>query len=302
MSNINSIVDKYNIRINRYEEKNKIKIIDTDKGKYILKEKKKDNDLYKYLSNKQFNYFLEHEDLDNYNIFPYVEEEKIPNQEKGIDLVYIISILHNKTLYYREVVLDDIKKQYENLNEKIDDINKYYFQKQDIIEQKEYMSPEEYLLIRNVSLIYSSLTFAKNKLKEWYEYKIKQKKERIVLLHNKPCIEHLLIDDKKRLISWDEYRRDIPIYDFLYFYKKNYQELEMSSLFNIYQSKFSYTKDEYLLFLVFIALPEKIEFTKHHYNDTKEVYNMIRYLDLTREFISKDNKEYETKDENEFKE
>ncbi len=302
MSNINNIVDKCNIRINKYEEKSNIKIIDTDKGKYILKEKKGDNNLYKYLSNKQFNYFLEHENIDNYNIFPYIEEEKIPNQEKGIDLVYLLSILHNKTLYYSEVILDDVKKQYENLNGIIDSVNKFYFEKQDTIEQRIYMSPEEYLLIRNTSLIYSSLTFAKNKLKEWYEYKITQKKERVVLLHNKPCIEHLLVDDKKRLISWEECRRDIPIYDFLYFYKKNYQELEMTSLFDIYQSKFPYTKDEYLLFLVFLSIPEKIEFTGHHYNDTQKVYNMIRYLDLTRKFISKDNKENKTKDENKFEE
>lgn len=301
MNNIKTIIDKYDIRINRYEEKNKIKIIDTDKGKYILKEKK-DDYLYKYLSNKQFNYYLEHEILDNYNIFPYVQEEKISKQEKGIDLVYILSILHNKTLYYQEIVLDNIKKQYEELNERIDDINKYYFQKQDIIEQKVYMAPEEYLLIRNVSLVYSALTFAKNKLKEWYDYKIIQKKERVVLLHNKPCIEHLLIDDKKQLISWEDYRRDIPIYDFLYLYKTNYQDLEMSSLFNIYQSKFPYTKDEYLLFLVLISLPEKVEFTNHHYHDTEKVYDMVRYLDLTRDFLSKENKEYKSKDENKFEE
>lgn len=302
MSKFIDVVNKYDLRINKYEEKANVKIIDTDNGKYVLKERKEDNELYKYLDNKQFNYYLEHKNLDNYNIFPYIEETTIPKEDKAIDLVYLLSILHNKTLFYRNTVIDDIKKQYENLNEEIDNINKFYFEKQDIIEQKIYMSPEEYLLIRNMSLIYSSLTFAKEKLKEWYKYKIKQKKERIVLLHNKPSLEHLLISDKKTLISWDDYKRDIPIYDFLYFYKKNYDELEMISLFELYSSKFSYTEDEHLLFLVFLAMPEKVEFTSHHYNNTVEVQHVVDYLNITRDFISKYNKEDKTKDKEEFKE
>lgn len=303
MNNLNNILDKYDLIIKKYIQKDKIKIIDTNRGKFILKEKQKDNnDLYNYLNNRQFNYYLDHEEIDNYNIFPYIEQINIPKQEKGVDLVYILSILHNKTLYYQNIVLDDIKKQYEDFNNKIDDVNRYYFNLQDEIEQKIYYSPEQYLLIRNVSLIYSSLSFAKDKLKEWYEYKIKQKKERIVLLHNKPSIDHLLINDKKALISWDKSKRDIPIYDFLYFYKKNYDELEMNSLFDIYQSKFNYTKDEYLLFLVLIAIPEKVIFTGYHYNDTEKVYDMINYLNKTRNFILKENEKYKSEDKNEFKE
>lgn len=302
MSSFIDLVNKYDLRVNKYEERENVKIIDTDNGKFVLKEGKEDNELYKYLENKQFNYYLDHEKLGDYNVFPYVEEVSIPKEDKAIDLVYLLSILHNKTLFYRNIVIDDIKKQYENLNEEIDNINKFYFEKQDMIEQKVYMSPEEYLLIRNVSLIYSSLTFAKEKLKEWYQYKVKQKKERIVLLHSKPSLEHLLINDKKTLISWDNYKRDIPIYDFLYFYKNNYEDLEMVSLFDIYSSKFSYTKDEYLLFLVFLAMPKKVEFTHHHFNNTVEVQHLVDYLNITRDFISKYNKEDKTKDKEEFKE
>lgn len=303
MSSLTDALNKYNLRIDKYEEKNNVRIINTNQGKYVLKKNTyNDKDLFEYLKSKQFNYYLEPKKIDNYNIFPYIEEINTPKEDKAIDLVYILSILHNKTLVYRNIAIDDIKKQYENLNEEIDNINKFYFEKQDIIEQKIYMSPEEYMLIRNISVIYSSLTFAKEKLKEWYEYKIKQKKERIVLLHNKPSIEHLLINDKKNLISWDNYKRDIPIYDFLYFYKENYEDLEMNSLFDIYCSKFPYTEDEYLLFLVFLTIPKKIEFTHHHYNNTVEVYNLVEYLNITRDFISKYNKENKTKDKEKFKE
>ena len=300
---MNKFIDEYDIRINKYEEINNVKIIDTDEGKFVLKKKiEGDNKLYDYLDNKQFNYYLEHKTLDDYNMFPYIDEITIPNEEKAIDLVYLLSILHNKTLYYKNIVVDDVKKQYEELNKRIDDTNRYYFQMQDMIEQEIDMSPEEYLLIRNVSLIYSSLTFAKEKLKEWYDYKIEQKKERIVLLHNRPSLSHLLINDKKSLISWDHYKRDIPIYDFLYFYKKNYEQLEMSSLFDIYNSKFPYTRDEFLLFLVLLSIPKKVVFTLHHYNNTVEVQHIINYLDITRDFILKYNKENKSKDEEKFEE
>ena len=76
----------------------------------------------------------------------------------------------------------------------------------------------------------------------------------------------------------------------------------MISLFDIYNSKFSYTKDEYLLFLVFLAMPKKVEFTSHHFNNTVEVQHLVDYLNTTRDFILKYNKEDKTKDKEEFKE
>ncbi len=303
MNNLKNITSKYDLNIRKYEEKNHIKIIDTDKGKFVLKNRNKDKDkLYEYLNNKNFDYLLNKDTIEEYDIFPYIEEVKIPKEEKAIDLVYILSLLHNKTTFYQKVVLDDIKKQYEEITAKIEYLNKYYFDLQDIIEQKIYMSPEEYLLIRNMSLIYSSLAFSKEKLEEWYQYKLKQKKERIVLLHNKPSLEHLLIGNQKQLISWDNYKRDIPIYDFLYFYKKNYLDVEMPSLFDLYQSKFFYTIDEYLLFFVLLTIPEKITFTRHHYADCQEVYKLVQYLSKTRDFVLKENEKYQEEYKNEFKE
>lgn len=303
MDSLKEIVSKYNFNIRKYEEKNNIKIIDTDKGKFVLKKKDKDdNNLYKYLLDKNFDFLLDREEINDYDIFPYIEEKEVLKEDKAIDLVYILSLLHNKTSFYRDVVLDDVKNKYEELNKKIDNLNKYYFDMQDVIEQKIYMSPEEYLLIRNVSMIYSALTFSKQKLKEWFDYKKTQKKERIVLLHNKVSLDHLLISDKKSLISWNNYTRDIPIYDFLNFYRNNYNDVEMMSLFDMYQSKFYYTKDEYLLFLALVSIPEKIVFTKHHFNDCKRLYMMIDYLLKTRDFVLKNNKEYKAEDEEEFQE
>ena len=189
---------------------------------------------------------------------------------------------------------------YEDLNQKINNLYRYYYDLQDIIEQKVYMSPEQYLLIRNISLVYSSLNFAKDKLNKWYELKLKQKKERVVLLHNKPSLDHILINNRKQLISWNDCKRDIPIYDFLYFYKKNYLMLDMTSLFELYQSKFYYTEDEYLLFLTLLTIPDKIIFSKNHYSDCQKVYEIIKYLMKTKDFVLKEDEKYQETYKDEF--
>lgn len=303
MNNIKDFTSKYNLNIRSYEEKNNIRIIDTDKGKYVIKKNNNyDKDLYKYLTSKNFNYILERETFDNYEVYPYINEVNIPIQEKAIELVYVLSLLHNKTTYYKEVKIDKVKEIYEKYQQQIDYLNHYYHDLQDVIEQKIYMSPGEYLLIRNISMIYSALTYAKIKLEEWYEYKIKQKKERIVLLHNKPCIEHFIIGEEKSLISWNNYKRDIPIYDFLYFYKHDYINLEMSTLFDIYKSRFCYTKDEKLLFLALISIPDKITFTSNNYKNCINVNRVVKYVEKTRNFVLKENEEQQEEYHDEFNE
>ena len=110
-------------------------------------------------------------------------------------------------------------------------------------------------------------------------------------------------DLSKHFFTEDELvKRNIPIYDFIYFYKSDYLELEMSSLFDFYQSKFFYNNEEYLLFLALISLPEKIKFSRHHLKDCTETYKLIRYVSKTRDFILKENEKYQEENEDKFKE
>lgn len=74
----------------------------------------------------------------------------------------------------------------------------------------------------------------------------------------------------------------------------------MSSLYEIYQSKFTYTEDECLLFMSLISLPEKIVFTKNNYEDTIVISNLIEYIIKTKEFILKEYKEYKKENKDEF--
>ena len=298
MNRIQDFLDKNDLSIRSYRKKGNISIIDTNRGKYVIKNKFADHlQLNSYLDNRNFPYLLEFENVNDYDIYPYVEEVDMPIPEKGIELVYILSLLHNKTTYYKEVSMDDVKKTYEDLVGEITYLDTYYHELQDVIEQKVYMSPEEYLLIRNISFVYSALEFAKDHVNEWYEKKREKKKERVVLLHNKPCLEHILISNNKNLISWDKSSRGNPVYDFVYFYKHDYMNVEMSTLFDIYQSKFLYTEDEYLLFLTLISIPKKLKWSNNHYSNSENTYYFVRYITKTRDFILKEDKK--SKKENE---
>ena len=108
--------------------------------------------------------------------------------------------------------------------------------------------------------------------------------------------------NKRFLISWDDYTRDIPIYDFLYFYKHDYMDLEMSTLFDVYKSKFYYTKDEKLLFLSLISIPEKITFSNSNYINCLNVHKLVKYIAKTRDFTLKENEEKEKEYHDEFNE
>ena len=301
MNEIKKLIEKYDLKVRGIKEQQKIKIIDTDKGKFVLKRcSSKEKGLYEYLQNKNFHYLLEKEELDGYNVYPYIQEIKEEKEEKAMDLIYILSILHNKTLFYRKIVMDQVKEVYEEYTSRLDYLNYYYHDLQDMIEQKVYMSPAEYLLIRNISLIYSALNYSKSNLKMWYEEKRNQKKERVVLLHNKPSLDHILIGEDKKLISWDHYTKGCPIFDFLYFYRKNYLEVEMTSLFQMYQSRFCYTSDEYLLFFSLISIPEKIEFTSNHYQNTTRVYELVKYVEKTKDFVLKEDEKNQKEDKDKF--
>lgn len=289
---INDIISK-DLKINNIKYLGNCKIIDTDKGKYVLKDKKNNiRDIYEYLNAKKYyNYLpLLNNYEDNYEIYPFIETVKEESSDKGVSLIYALSMLHIKTTTYEEINLDEIKKVYENTLEKIDYLYKYYLDLQDYIEANVYMAPAEYLLIRHISGIYRILNFARDKINYWYQEKEKLKKERHVLLNNNLKLDHFLESDDNYFINWNKAKRGPVVYDFVNFFKNEYLNLDMKSLYNVYQSKYRYTLDEENLFLALIAVPDKISFSSNNYINIIKVKNLIIYVNKVFEFISEENK------------
>lgn len=282
--------------------KSKTKIVEYDNKKYAIKVKKNNTErIYDYLKNRRFYNYLAVVDYNNeYEVYPYVTEKKLAREDKAIDLVHTLSLLHIKTTTYQNTDLDKVKEIYEKNQANISYLNNYYYDLQDYIESKVYMSPADYLLIRNISRIYKSLNFSKVMLEKWYNEKQKSKKERNVFLHNNITLDHFLEDENNYFINWTKSYKGIVIYDFLNFYQNEYLKLEMTSLFEIYQSKYKYTKDEYFLFLALLSIPFKVEFTKSNYINTLKVNNLINYIESVETFTLKENEKYQKTHQEEF--
>ncbi len=275
--------------------KRNTKIINDGNEKYVIKVKKSNIEkTYDYLSGRKFNNFLASIDSNrSYEVYPYIVEKEITKEDKAVDLVYTLSLLHAKTTTYQNIDLDKVKEIYEESQSKLNYLNSYYHDLQDYIESRQYMAPGEYLLIRNISRIYMLLTFSKHMLEKWYNEKQKLKKERNVFLHNNITLDHFLENENAYFINWSKSHRGIVVYDFLNFYQNEYKSLEMSSLFEIYQSKYKYTQDEYYLFLSLLSIPPKVEFTNSNYINTLNVSNLINYVEGVEKFTSKENEKYQ---------
>ena len=60
MNNLSSIIDKYDLKVSKYSYKNKAIILDTEKGNFVLKKRKRNDkkELYDYLLSRNFSFFL----------------------------------------------------------------------------------------------------------------------------------------------------------------------------------------------------------------------------------------------------
>src|SRR5690554_6795296 len=101
MNKIKQIINQYARNPYRYTIKNNVTIVDTDDGRFVFKPNKHQIDisnLYKYLESRNFTYFPKLIDSNqDYNVFSYVDEIDTPNEQKTMDIIYLISLLHNKT-------------------------------------------------------------------------------------------------------------------------------------------------------------------------------------------------------------
>lgn len=265
----------------------KVKSATLVNNEYVLKENKGNNKVFSYLDARGFNYYPSNKVLsDKYVLYEYLKDYNISDDERAIELINLVSLLHSKTTRYNSISIDDYKKIYEDIDNKINKLYSYYSDLNELIEQEIYMSPSNYLLVRNISKIYSSLNYCKNELDNWYELVKDNKKERVALIHNNLSLDHLIRNENSYLISWDKSKFDNPIYDLYNFYKNNYEKIEISSLLEIYQKRYPLKQNELKLFFILISLPDKIEFTNNDFNNCKLVDKMLDYLYKTDSIIS----------------
>jgi len=283
---IKEIANKYGINPKKYTIKNSSFIVSDDDKSFVIKKKNRDgvganiNDIYKYLRSRSFEYYpaLLSAEHDDYDIFEYIEEIETPKEQKALDIVYLISLLHNKTTHYKDVTEDYAKEIYESVNQNVDYLFNYYTDVITIAEKSVYMSPSEYLIARNISKIYSCLGFCKREIESWYKKSSVTNKQRYTLNHNNLELDHLIRNNNPYLISWGKSKMEIPIYDFLQFYKNHYLEQDFRELLKVYEEKYPLKQEERQMLFILISMPPVMSYKDNEYDRCREVSNILDYI------------------------
>lgn len=279
------ILDRYNISNKKITIRNNARILD---DKIVIKNKKRDDidDIYGYLKSRSFDYFPYPIEMnDKYEVYPYLKDMYEPYEQKAMDLMHLLSLLHSKTTFYREVDIDRNKEIYEDIEQKLEYLDGFYNDLITRIEKEVYMSPSSYLIARNINIIFGSIYYARDSLDKWYEKVRNNKNERVVNIHNNISLEHYIKNEKPYLISWNNSKIDSPIYDLLSFYKNHYLDFDFDDLFHFYESSYPLKEEERFLLFTYMAMPSEIKSVNDELEMCIEINKMIEYLYKTSNLI-----------------
>lgn len=293
---IKEVFDK-SCRVCNIMKKGKCIIANVDGENVVIKEKGNHNTLetYKYLSSRNFNYFpIIKREKNNYNVYEYIEDADISIDQKAFDMMHLLSLLHNKTTFYKEMDMIEYKEIFEDLTDKINTTYNFYTNLITLIESHIFMSPSEYLIARNISKIFGALEYSKRNLEEWYNIIKNTAKKRVVLLYNNIDINHILRNKDIYLINWEKSKLGIPIYDIYNFYLKYSFHFDFAHLLEFYESRYPLLKEEKLLFYIMISIPDMLYFNDTEINNCKKAKNIIDFIYRTEVLISKDEEKKET--------
>lgn len=280
MTKIGEILRKNDIKAKKYIKIGKAILVESDNTRYILKKNNRDKKIYEYLKSRNFNYFpkiLNSRD-DEYEITEYQEQIEMPEEQKTLDMIELVSLLHLKTTYYKEVDHDEYKKIYEDLLNNVEYLYSYYIDIINIIESRVYMSPSEYLLARNITKIFNVLSDINNEIKDWYKMVENKKKERLAVLHNNLRNDHFIKNDNSYLISWDKSKIDFPIFDLYKFYLNN-ENYDFLEILKLYEKNYPLLEDEKKLLFILIKMPPLLEVEGNEYIKTIKIRKILNNLD-----------------------
>ena len=285
---INEILKNKGIKARRYEKKGKVTIIDTKDKKYVYKEGKIESQILNYLKSRSFEYipsFLNNIQ-DTYQLSEYISDLNIPKEQKMLDLIRLIALLHSKTTHYKEIDLDYYEQIYEDLDGNINYLYIYYTDLITLIESKVYMSPSESMLANNITKIYQTLSKNKERLDKWHSHIKEKRKERRVVLHNNLKLEHFLESDIPYLISWDKAKIGNPVFDIYKLYQNHILDFDFETILNEYEKSYPLLKEEKELLFILISMPALIDFKQDEYTNCKIISKMLDKIYKTEMFLS----------------
>lgn len=291
MKEIKKVINKYNFNVNKYNKNGSVCFIDTSSGRFCLKKKKDDKvfDTISYLKSKRFKNFLDivSSREDDFLLTRYIDNKIFIKEDKAYELIYLVSMLHNCTTFYKSISLDEVKCFYEEKTKEIVYLKNYYDNLCYMLDSDNFISPSKFLLLKNISLIFLSLDLASDYLNKWYEIMKTKSSKRMVLNHNNLDLSHILIEDISYLINWEHSSFDSPIVDLVCFFKRECLNVDVDILFDIYLSRYQLFIEEYYLLFVYLLIPEKVCFKDLEIENTKYIYELINYFSFCYKFVLK---------------
>lgn len=270
---------------------NSVYVFYTMEGKFVVKESNKINykELYKYLYSRSFNYLpkLSIDSREDFVMFDYCEDLDIDSNQKILDMIEIVGLLHNKTSYYKDVTLDRYKKVYEDIKNNLLYAENYYDKCFNEYLEYNYNSPLQYLLLRNYSIIYGAFKYCYDTLEEWFKLVSSKNSERVCLIHNNLNLEHFIKNEESYLISWDNYDVDSLVIDLFKLYRNEWENVSFMEVIDTYNRINPMLDSELLLFNLLISLPYVIEFDDNEYDNCVKLRRLVNYLDKTSKLVLK---------------
>ncbi len=300
---MNEILDKYSISIHKISKYLNYSIIeDYQNKKYLIKIKDSNLDkIFSYLKEMDYPYYVPflNDKNDSYQIYPYYEDHIYDNSYKGKEIINAICDLELKSMEYHDYSLEQLKEYYDQKVKELDDLMNYYLSLQETIENSNSFSPSSYFLLLHISEFYHNIRFSRYELERWYSFE--EKRMRTSYLIGDVSFSNFRIGDKKYFIDYKNYKRDFFLEDIISFYRKEGLLIDMISLFDLYQSKISLTRSEKSFFFFRLLIPNKVSIHDNSYSDCIKIRREIDFMNKSREFYLKENKEDEETNQKEFK-
>lgn len=269
--------------------KKNVYILNTMEGDYAVKINPKIDyqKLYNYLHSRNFNYVPEmsKDSRDDMVVLEYQEDLSIDNNQKALDLINLVALLHTKTSYFKEVPIDTYKGIYDNIKNNLTYVENLYNNMFESFLKEEYLRPSHYLFLRNYSLIYNATQYSKTKLEEWFSQIKDKSKQRVVLVHNNLELDHLIKNKEEYLISWDSYTFDTPVLDLYNLYKNEWSKVEFTSIFAEYNSSFALLDEEKKLLDILISIPYEVKLDNNEYQNCRNIRSLIDYLSKSSKIV-----------------
>lgn len=279
MNNLKDISLEYNFKIKSVKYLGKVIILYTDKGNYVYKNNN-NYKIYDYLSSRNFNFYPKTINNKNtkYEITEYIEQNNVSKDQRLNDLIHITGFLHKRTIFNKELSLEEIKSMYEDISNDANYLMNYYQDINNYIDNQTFMSPSEYLLVSNIDIFYYLLSFVKVESENWYKEINNNKTIRFSMIHDNLDLSHIIEGNNLYLTSWNKAHIDYFLKDLINIYQRNYNMLDLEDYIKEYEKENKLNNIEYLYLLLKLSIPKRIEFTRNTYLDTYNISNYLVYL------------------------